>query len=232
MNNLGVYICPMHELSVYQTKDSSNTLFHPDLNETYHSRNGALAESLHVFIDAGLKHVATQKQHLRILEIGFGTGLNAILTFEHASKMNLDIEYHALETTPLAIDLIQTLQYDKVLNSAELYQTLLGMHQTKWDEDVQISPQFMLHKHNVALEDFHSELQFDLIYFDAFAPEKQPALWTLEMLQKLHAMQPTSGVWVTYSSKGEVKRNLRSAGYTVERLPGPPFKRHMLRATK
>jgi len=232
MNNLGVYICPMHELSVYQTKDSSNTLFHPDLNETYHSRNGALAESLHVFIDAGLKHVATQKQHLRILEIGFGTGLNAILTLEQSQFMNVDIEYHALETSPLHINLIKGLHYENCVSSDQAYQNLLEMHDAKWSEDIQITPRFMLHKHNIALENFHSKMQFDLIYFDAFAPEKQPALWTHEMLQKLYAMQPISGVWVTYSSKGEVKRNLRSIGYKVERLPGPPFKRHMLRATK
>jgi tRNA U34 5-methylaminomethyl-2-thiouridine-forming methyltransferase MnmC len=220
-------------LKIYSTLDHSNTLFNEEINETYHSRNGALEESNYVFIEKGLNHVLkSEKSNLNILEIGFGTGLNAILTLQHTqNEHELIIQYDALETTPLPLDLITLLGYNTFLSTDNgvLFE---NMHSTKWNVQNSIINNFQLHKINTRLQDFIPAHQYDLIYFDAFAPDKQPDMWTIDIFAKLYLAMNKNGVLVTYSSKGEVKRNLRLVGFEVERLQGPPKKRHMLRATK
>jgi tRNA U34 5-methylaminomethyl-2-thiouridine-forming methyltransferase MnmC len=220
-------------LKIYSTLDHSNTLFNEEINETYHSRNGALEESNYVFIEKGLNHVLKSvKSNLNILEIGFGTGLNAILTLQHTqNEHELIIQYDALETTPLPLDLITLLGYNTFLSTDNdvLFE---NMHSSKWNVQNSIINNFQLHKINARLQDFIPAHQYDLIYFDAFAPDKQPDMWTIDIFAKLYLAMNKNGVLVTYSSKGEVKRNLRLVGFEVERLQGPPKKRHMLRATK
>jgi tRNA U34 5-methylaminomethyl-2-thiouridine-forming methyltransferase MnmC len=220
-------------LKIYSTLDHSNTLFNEEINETYHSRNGALEESNYVFIEKGLNHVLKSvKSNLNILEIGFGTGLNAILTLQHTqNEHELIIQYDALETTPLPLDLITLLGYNTFLSTDNdvLFE---NMHSSKWNVQNSIINNFQLHKINARLQDFIPAHQYDLIYFDAFAPDKQPDMWTIDIFAKLYLAMNKNGVLVTYSSKGEVKRNLRLVGFEVERLQGPPQKRHMLRATK
>jgi len=220
-------------LKIYSTLDHSNTLFNEEINETYHSRNGALEESNYVFIEKGLNHVLKSvKSNLNILEIGFGTGLNAILTLQHTqNEHELIIQYDALETTPLPLDLITLLGYITFLSTDNdvLFE---NMHSSKWNVQNSIINNFQLHKINARLQDFIPAHQYDLIYFDAFAPDKQPDMWTIDIFAKLYLAMNKNGVLVTYSSKGEVKRNLRLVGFEVERLQGPPKKRHMLRATK
>ena len=220
-------------LKIYSTLDHSNTLFNEEINETYHSRNGALEESNYVFIEKGLNHVLKSvKSNLNILEIGFGTGLNAILTLQHTqNEHELIIQYDALETTPLPLDLITLLGYNTFLSTDNdvLFE---NMHSSKWNVQNSIINNFQLHKINARLQDFIPAHQYDLIYFDAFAPDKQPDMWTIDIFAKLYLAMNKNGVLVTYSSKGEVKRNLRLVGFQVERLQGPPKKRHMLRATK
>jgi tRNA U34 5-methylaminomethyl-2-thiouridine-forming methyltransferase MnmC len=220
-------------LKIYSTLDHSNTLFNEEINETYHSRNGALEESNYVFIEKGLNHVLKSvKSNLNILEIGFGTGLNAILTLQHTqNEHELIIQYDALETTPLPLDLITLLGYNTFL-STDNDVLFANMHSSKWNVQNSIINNFQLHKINARLQDFIPAHQYDLIYFDAFAPDKQPDMWTIDIFAKLYLAMNKNGVLVTYSSKGEVKRNLRLVGFEVERLQGPPKKRHMLRATK
>lgn len=218
-------------VSVLQTADQSNTLYLPELDETYHSRNGALQESLHVFIENGLIPSLQHKHSLNILEVGFGTGLNAILTLREAHQQGISINYSTLETVPLNISLIHQLNYETFLDPA-LFSQFLQLHGCAWDAPQEISSIFTLHKKEQKLQEFIPTEPIDLIYFDAFAPDKQPELWTEPIFKKLFDGMNSSGMLVTYSAKGEVKRNLRAAGFEVKRIPGPPGKRHMLQASK
>jgi tRNA U34 5-methylaminomethyl-2-thiouridine-forming methyltransferase MnmC len=219
-------------LQIFKTGDNSHTLYNTELDETYHSRNGALEESRYVFIEKGLHFVASlTTQPIHVLEVGFGTGLNAILTLEYAVKHGISVNYHAIETTPLTNEIIESLDYTKFFNehTAALF---TQMHQAPWNEPIQMTSEFNLNKHHQRIQEFIPSKSFNLIYFDAFAPDKQPEMWQPDILQSMYDCLNDRGTWITYSSKGELKRNLRAIGFTVERLPGPPRKRHMLRATK
>lgn len=219
-------------LHILKTGDNSHTLYNTELDETYHSRNGALEESRYVFIEKGLHFLASRtEQPIHLLEVGFGTGLNAILTLEYAVKHGLSVNYHAVETTPLSSEMIGAIGYNQFLDvpTSALFS---DMHMAEWNEPIELAPGFILTKHLFGIQDFIPSTHFHLIYFDAFAPDKQPEMWKPEILQKMYDYLNIGGTWVTYSSKGELKRNLRSIGFNVERLPGPPRKRHMLRATK
>jgi len=199
------------------TADGSHTVAIPDMNVTYHSTHGAIQESMHVFIQAGLQ--ATQQPMVRIFEMGFGTGLNALLTLQHAMA---PVYYYAVEQFPLTFKEVEGLNYSGV--------SLL--HACPWNEDVQISDRFTLHKSHRSLLETTPGQTFHLIYYDAFAPSAQPELWTKEVFDKLYAFLEPGGILVTYCSKGDVRRAMLAAGFTVEKLVGPPGKREMLRAKK
>ena len=212
--------------SIIITKDNSPTLYVHELNEHYHSTNGALQESLHIFINAGLKEI--KKDKISILEVGFGTGLNALLTFQEIQNSNKTIYYETIEKYPINKDIVQNLHKEEIFNS-ELF---LELHKAIWEEDVTISNNFVLKKLNIDLKKYITQQKFDLIYFDAFSPDKQPNLWTEKIFLKLYNATNKNGILVTYSAKGIVKQALRNAGYIVKRLPGPKGKRHMIKATK
>ncbi|MDR1258727.1 MAG: tRNA (5-methylaminomethyl-2-thiouridine)(34)-methyltransferase MnmD [Tannerellaceae bacterium] len=215
-------------VEIQQTADGSHTLFVPGINERYHSVNGAIQESLHVFINAGLRHLA--RERVRILEIGFGTGLNALLSLLEADRTEkLWIEYHAAELYPLPVELAATLNYGELLcpGRKELFDAL---HTAPWDEYVRITPHFMLHKIEGDCNRCELPGALDLVYFDAFAPDKQPEMWNQEIFDALYRLMAHGGVMTTYCAKGAVRRMMQKAGYSVERIPGPHGKREMLRA--
>lgn len=204
-----------------QTADGSFTLFISEVDETYHSKHGAVQESMHVFIENGLFHI--NKKEIRILEVGFGTGLNAFLTLQHATQK---ISYSALEPYPLSKEILEE------LSKSTSNQLEMKFHESKSGEIVSVSDRFSFVRMEVRLEAFQSEEKFDIIYYDAFGPRVEPGLWTLERMQQCYDLLNEGGVFVTYCAKGEVRRNLQAAGFVVERLAGPPGKREMLRAKR
>ncbi|MGV3641957.1 MAG: tRNA (5-methylaminomethyl-2-thiouridine)(34)-methyltransferase MnmD [Adhaeribacter sp.] len=219
---------------IRETKDGSTTLFVPELNEHYHSVNGALQESLHVFIRAGLAQVLASQQEARLLEVGFGTGLNALLSLQHLQGQPAkNLVYDTLEKYPLSWDLIQAMHFEKFILQPELLDYLPQLHQAPWEEAVPLLPNFTLRKLEADLKT-HVLPQgyYHLIYFDAFAPEKQPGLWTDEIFARLYASLQPGGVLVSYCAKGSFKRSLKAAGFHLEALPGPAGKREMTRARR
>ena len=206
------------------TADGSHTLFIPEMDEHYHSVNGAVQESCHVFIEAGLHHL--ERGEITILEIGFGTGLNALLTLETAESTQRKVHYTGIELYPLPWEMIEPLGY----SDNPLFKTL---HIIPWEEDTIITPCFTLRKVQADFTTLTTDRSFDIIYFDAFAPEKQPEMWSQELFDRLHVIMGEKGILTTYCAKGVVRRMLQTAGFTVERLPGPPGgKREILRARK
>lgn len=221
------------QLKVLVTKDGSHTLFSEQFNEIYHSRHGALQESMHVFIAAGFEYVARNKEKIRLLEIGFGTGLNALLTLQAQVSLNKQVEYYSVEPYPVPLELIRELNYVSLMQNQGIDLFFMEMHKAAWDQDETIGSQFILHKMENKLEDILLPPDFfDLIYFDAFAPEKHPALWTIAIFEKMFRCLKNDGVLVTYCAKGNFKRNLKAAGFKIESLPGPSGKREMVRAFK
>lgn len=219
LNNTAVNKSRTREL--VKTSDGSFTLFIPEVQETYHSTHGAVQESMHVFIENGLK--ACGKEVIRVLEVGLGTGLNAALTLQHATKK---IDYCALEPYPLSKEILNE------LSTSGSDQFEMKFHVSKPGEWISIHEQFSFAKMEVGLEEFSSEEKFDVIYYDAFGPRVEPGLWTLERMQQCFDLLNEGGIFVTYCAKGEVRRNLQAAGFVVERLAGPPGKREMLRAKR
>lgn len=209
------------------TEDGSHSLIQTELNETYHSIHGAIQESAHIFIDAGLKKCA--KDTLQVLEIGFGTGLNAFLTLLETTHQK--ITYTAIELYPLSTESACLLNYPDLLapNQKDAFYQL---HTAPWHNHIQLTPQFELYK----IQDDFSKMrltgQFDLVYFDAFSPEKQPEMWTADRFSMLYDCCKSGAILTTYCAKGMVRRALQSAGFTVERIPGPPGKREIIRAMK
>lgn len=213
------------------TEDGSHTLFVPKLNEHYHSVHGAIQESKHIFIDTGLRNCS--KSQIKVLEIGFGTGLNAFLTALESEDNNLNISYTTLELYPITLLDANKLNFPKLLNSSKeiLFEAI---HAAKWEEREQITSQFSILKHHLDFskpQNFVTKEKFDVIYFDAFAPEKQPEMWTLPIFQKIYSLCEPDAILTTYCAKGSVRRMLQEVGFEVERLPGPPGKREILRAT-
>ena len=216
---------------IERTEDGSATLFVPELNEHYHSVKGARTESQHIFIDMGLKAAAAPEPH--VLEIGFGTGLNALLTLETAEKEQRRVHYTGIELYPLAWEEVDALHY----SDHPLFEAL---HRTPWMEEVAITPCFTLRKVQADVQTIGADgllrmngAPFDVVYFDAFAPEKQPEMWEETILRNLYTAMSAGGVLTTYCAKGAVRRRLQAVGFKVERLPGPPGgKREILRATK
>ena len=216
-------------MNIEQTADGSYTLYVPELDEHYHSVKGALTESQHIFINMGLKHSSVSSP--RILEIGLGTGLNCFLTLLNAEEDKRHIHYTSIERFPLGMDVIQKLDYPSIIGRGH-NADYLAIHQAPWEEDTKLSPWFTLHKVEGDFTNYTFEKGYDIIYFDAFAPEKQPEMWEQSLFNSLYQILNEGGILTTYCAKGIVRRMLQSAGFIVERLAGPPGgKREILRAT-
>ena len=217
-------------MKLEQTADGSYTLYVPELDEHYHSVKGALTESQHIFIDMGLKHAAAIEP--RILEIGLGTGLNSFLTLMEAEASRRKVHYTGIERFPLDMEVIRKLDYPSIVGQGH-EEDYFAIHQAPWEEDVELSPWFTLHKTEGDFTRHQFEKGYDIIYFDAFAPEKQPEMWSQPLFDILYSILNEGGILTTYCAKGVVRRMLQAAGFKVERLPGPPGgKREILRATK
>ena len=212
------------------TADGSTTIHIPEWDEQYHSKHGAIQEAKHVFIKNGLSLFSDQK--IRILEIGFGTGLNSFITFLEAVKMKLIIDYVGVEAYPLAADEVEKMNYVAQLEAIKYSEVFKQMHQQDWEIKGEISSDFSLTKRKQFFKEINEENKFDLIYFDAFGARVQPELWTEEIFEKMFKALKPGGVLVTYSAKGSVRRAMLAVGFLVEKLPGPPGKREMLRGTK
>lgn len=215
------------------TGDGSATIYMADLNESYHSRHGALTESRHVFIEAGLKEAFVRfGLKLNILEIGFGTGLNALLTFQEARKHKMQIWYTALETAPVAPELLLPLKYAEATGYPEDETLFQRMHDTPFNVAAELNEDVVLEKRLTDVRDFSDNpYRYHLVYFDAFAPRIQPELWTEEVFRNIMAAMAPNGVLVTYSAKSDVQRALKTVGFDVQKVPGPPGKREMIRAS-
>ncbi len=212
------------------TSDGSTTIHLPDWNEQYHSKHGAIQEAYHVFIKAGFEQI--NKEEIAILEIGFGTGLNCFISFLEGQKNNTKIDYVGVEAYPVSEDEIIKLNYVSELKASNYQSIFHKIHATSWDKKHAVSNTFSLTKRKQFFTDINDENQFDLIYFDAFGARVQPDLWTEDIFKIMFIALKNNGILVTYSAKGSVRRAMQSVGFTVERLPGPPGKREMLRATK
>ncbi len=223
--------------NLFETKDGSHSIFSAQHGVSYHSKYGAIQETEHVFINAGLRMKAVLQRDISVLGIGFGTGLNAFMTYLEAQKRNLSIQYIGVEAFPVDMETVQILNYPQQLQAEETADIFLQMHRTPAN-----TPTLLNHFEDVSAFEFTRleqtfetltfENQFDIIYYDAFAPSAQPELWETPILQKMYDALKADGIFVTYCAKGEFKRTLKAIGFTVERLPGPPGKREMTRALK
>lgn len=219
------------------TADGSHTVRMPSMQTTYHSRFGAIQESRHIFIESGFRHYTREKNGpVHIFEMGFGTGLNALLTLlanEEKSESGAgSVWYETIDAFPLNENIAAQLNYGERLSGMEAGKWCAALHRCDWNTPVAITPGFTLMKRVVLLENYDPEQLFDIVYFDAFDPETQPELWTVNIFSRLFRSMAPGGILVTYSSKVSVQRALRAAGFTVEKLPGPPGKREILRAHK
>lgn len=212
------------------TKDGSSSIFLPELNETYHSTFGAIQEAKHVFIKNGLSLI--NDKSVSILEIGFGTGLNAFITFLEAQKTDQLIHYVGIEAYPVELDIISSLNYVSELNANEQQDVFDKMHECTWEVENEIQPNFHLTKRQQKFETITDLNKYNLIYFDAFGFDVQPELWNEEIFQKMYDSLQPKGILVTYACRTIIKNAMKQAGFTVEKLPGAPGKREMLRAFK
>lgn len=225
------------KIEILKTADGSPTLYLPELDETYHSRHGSVQEARHVFIQHGLNFVIEEQKKeksdditIQLLEVGFGTGLNALLTLQEAiQNPALHITYTSYETHPIAESIWSQLNYINEPNATESYAQMM---QAPWNENVGLRSNFNILKINKAIQELDEENHYDLIYFDAFGPRAQAEMWDVSVFELLHRALKPNGVLVTYCAMGQFKRDLKSLGFVVERLPGPPGKREMTRAIK
>ncbi|MEM6726158.1 MAG: tRNA (5-methylaminomethyl-2-thiouridine)(34)-methyltransferase MnmD [Bacteroidota bacterium] len=226
--------------ALFLTGDGSHSISSGKFGVSYHSRHGAIQETQHVFIDAGLRFKAVQSDSISILEIGFGTGLNALMTYLEAAKRNLSIHYHTIEAYPIDPDFLDQFNYIELLageHPVSLDAPIASfafrqMHALAWNEMHVLDPPFYFHKMLGLFEEVSFPSGIELVYFDAFAPNAQAEFWEVPFLQKVYDCMAPEGALVTYCAKGSFKRNLKAVGFTVERLPGPPGKREMTRALK
>lgn len=223
---------------IITTADGSKTIHIPEWDEQYHSKHGAAQEARHVFLKMGLQYYASlphfKKEHpIRLLEIGFGTGLNALLTFFEAKNLSFSIAYTGVEAYPVSYEEALSMEYPDLLENPEEANAVYSkMHDLDWEESASLSSFFELNKRKQRFEDIGDTDAFDLVYFDAFGARVQPELWGESIFSKMYTALSPKGVLVTYAAKGSVRRAMQAVGFTVERLPGPPGKREMLRATK
>lgn len=213
------------KVSISETKDRSTTLYHSEFNEHYHSQHGALQESMHVFINNGLFLV--KKDSINIFEMGFGTGLNAYLTLLNST---IDVHYDCIDTYKLDSEVVSKLNFPSLLSAdPNLFNAL---HQSDWDKDISISSSFILHKYYQDFSSFIFSKSYDLIFYDAFSPRIQPHMWTDDVLKKVVDTLTPGGLFVTYCAKSSIRKCLMNFGLNVEKCPGPPGKREMIRAFK
>ncbi len=218
------------ERKVILTADGSSTIHLTEWDENYHSKHGAIQEAKHVFIKSGLDLFSNQE--INILEIGFGTGLNCFITFLEAEARNLQINYTGVEAYPISSEELKHLNYVTELRAEESTTIFDTMHAIPWGIQHRITESFQLTKRQQFFNEINDKNSFNLIYFDAFGARVQPELWIEEIFQLMYNSLKENGVLVTYSAKGSVRRALQTVGFLVEKLPGPPGKREMLRATK
>ncbi len=220
---------------IITTADGSRTIHIPDWNEQYHSKHGAIQEARHVFLKTGLAHYIgefPEKEEIAILEVGFGTGLNALLTYFEASKYERSINYVGVEAYPVSPEESVAMEYSSQLEEVDASTIYTKLHDAMWEQPTVISKRFELTKRKQRFENITDSEAFDLIYFDAFGPRVQPNLWTEEIFSKMYIALKVGGVLTTYCAQGAARRAMQAAGFIVERLPGPPGKREMLRARK
>lgn len=211
------------------TEDGSHSLYSEKFNQQYHSLQGAVTESVHIYIELGLRPVlADSDECVYVFEMGLGTGLNALLAWQLADELKKKVHYTSVEAFPVLPDEVSLLNYESLTNQ----EGLLQLHTVAWSKDHQISPYFTFRKENTLLEDFTTQEQYDVIFYDAFDPRAQPELWTDEIFTKIAGYSRPGAVLVTYSSKGIVKRALAAGGFQVKRHPGPGRKTHVLKAVK
>jgi len=215
---------------ILTTKDGSTTIHLPELDESYHSKHGAIQEAYHVFIKNGLS--LFEGKPVSILEIGFGTGLNAFITYLEAKKTNQIINYVGVEAYPVHLDEALQMNYVSELNANYESAIFSKIHECSWNEKHSISSNFSLTKREQLFQDINDIQEFDLIYFDAFGFRVQPELWSLEIFQKMFTSLKSGGVLVTYACRSSIKNAMKDSGFVVEKLPGAPGKREMLRAIK
>ena len=216
------------------TEDGSNTLVHPKFNAHYHSVFGAIQESNHVFIDSGLKFQLPnlQDKRCRILEVGFGSGLNAFNALIASEELSLNIDYVGVEQYPISLETVSQLNFPKAFKREDLQSTFNKIHDVEWQKPVKVSENFTLEKRQQDIFNLKDENVYDLIFYDAFGPGAQPELWTAPIFEILFKSLKNKGVLVTYCAQGAARRAMQSVGFTVQRCSGPPNKRHMLRAVK
>ncbi len=219
-------------MQIIDTQDGSHSILSDEFGVSYHSKYGAIQESMHVFIEAGLRYRMADSGSLAVLGIGFGTGLNALLTCLEAENQSIKIDYTAIEAYPLSSEIIHELNYKTELQLSPQDNFFHKIHDAEWENRVVIHPYFSIEKNNMRFEEIDVENAFDVIFFDAFAPNSQPELWEAPMFQKMYNALHPNGVLTTYCAKGVVKRTLKSVGFQIEAIPGPPGKREMTRARK
>ncbi len=215
---------------IIQTLDGSTTIQIKEWDECYHSKHGAIQEAQHVFIKNGLS--LFKNRQISILEIGFGTGLNAFITFLEAKKMNQSIDYVGVEAYPISAEELVSMNYVEELNARDEKGVFEQMHQCNWEEKEILGDGFSLTKRKQLFEEIDDLDRFDLIYFDAFGYRVQPELWSTAIFKKMFDSLKNNGVLVTYAARGVVKRSMIEVGFKVEKLAGPPGKREMFRARK
>jgi tRNA U34 5-methylaminomethyl-2-thiouridine-forming methyltransferase MnmC len=226
------------------TADGSSTIHLPDWDEQYHSKHGAIQEAYHVFIKHGLRFFCDEnleseenkgsdiERNISILEIGFGTGLNAFITFLEAEKLKLKINYVGVEAYPVSTEEISLLNYTKELNAEDRQSVFKKMHDVSWNEKHDITSSFLIEKQKKFFSEIDDKDVYNIIYFDAFGARVQPELWTEAIFYSMYKSLKPGGVLVTYAAKGSVRRAMQTVGFTVQRLEGPPGKREMLRGIK
>jgi len=216
---------------VILTADGSKTIYIPEMDENYHSTNGALQEAMHVFIQNGIR-TFNFKGEITVFEMGFGTGLNALLTLVEAVNSNRTINYIGIEAYPVELELIKEINYEKLVDE-QFTEDFSMMHSLSWEQKHILQPNFTFQKIHLKIQDYQPlNSSVDLIFFDAFGPKVQQEVWTIDVLKKMHDMLKPNGILVTYCAMGQMKRDLKSLGFIVEGLHGPPGKREMTRAVK
>jgi len=213
------------------TADGSNTLYSEEIGEHYHSKHGALQESKHVFINAGLSYASEGKSEISVLEVGFGTGLNFILSLEYCTKNNISLDYTSIEAFPLTTDVINQTGYDQYV-SPETWCDFISAYEESLKAQQTLSPLCKLEIPPIKLASFNTQKRFDVIYYDAFSVQHQPEMWSDEIIAYACGFLKPGGTFVTYAITGKLKRAVKACGFTIEKLPGAPGKREMLRAIK